>query len=145
VSNETNLITTSMGFRPDGIVNLMETFSLWHTRGMNTPAPSNRYKNYRFYMETCTVNLGNSALEAVNGLLGALPDQKEVPMDPLTSLVTALAAGAAAALQSTVEQVVKDSYAALRSCCKIPHTHRFNNSRIMLIWIIAALLAVNLS
>jgi hypothetical protein len=33
-------------------------------------------------------------------------------MDPLTSLVTALAAGAAAALQSTVEQVVKDGYAA---------------------------------
>jgi hypothetical protein len=35
-------------------------------------------------------------------------------MDPLTSIVTALAAGAAAALQSTVEQVVKDSYAALK-------------------------------
>jgi hypothetical protein len=35
-------------------------------------------------------------------------------MDPLTSLVTALAAGAAAALHSTVEQVVKDSYAALK-------------------------------
>ena len=35
-------------------------------------------------------------------------------MDPLTSLVTALAAGAAAALQSTVEQGVKDSYAALK-------------------------------
>jgi hypothetical protein len=35
-------------------------------------------------------------------------------MDPLTSLVTALAAGAAAALQSTVEQSVKDSYAALK-------------------------------
>jgi hypothetical protein len=35
-------------------------------------------------------------------------------MDPLTSLVTALAAGAAAALQSTVEQVVKDGYAALK-------------------------------
>ena len=35
-------------------------------------------------------------------------------MDPLTSLVTALAAGAAAALQSTVEQVVKDSYAGLK-------------------------------
>jgi hypothetical protein len=33
----------------------------------------------------------------------------------------------------------------LRSCCKIPHAHRFSNSRIMLIWIIAALLAVNLS
>jgi hypothetical protein len=38
----------------------------------------------------------------------------EVPMDPLTSIVTALAAGAAAALQSTVEQVVKDGYAALK-------------------------------
>jgi hypothetical protein len=35
-------------------------------------------------------------------------------MDPLTSLVTALAAGAAAALQSTVEQVVKDNYGALK-------------------------------
>jgi hypothetical protein len=35
-------------------------------------------------------------------------------MDPLTSIVTALTAGAAAALQSTVEQVVKDSYAALK-------------------------------
>ena len=34
-------------------------------------------------------------------------------MDPLTSVVTALAAGAAAALQSTVEQGVKDGYAAL--------------------------------
>jgi hypothetical protein len=34
-------------------------------------------------------------------------------MDPLTSLVTALAAGAAAALQSTVEQGVKDAYTAL--------------------------------
>jgi hypothetical protein len=33
----------------------------------------------------------------------------------------------------------------LRSCCKIPHAHRFNKSRIMLIWIIAALLAVNRS
>jgi hypothetical protein len=39
---------------------------------------------------------------------------KEVLMDPITSLVTALAAGAAAALRSTVEQVVKDSYAALK-------------------------------
>jgi hypothetical protein len=39
---------------------------------------------------------------------------KEAPMDPLTSIATALAAGAAAALQSTVEQVVKDSYAALK-------------------------------
>jgi hypothetical protein len=35
-------------------------------------------------------------------------------MDPLTSLVTALVAGAAAALQSTVEQGVKDGYAALK-------------------------------
>ena len=35
-------------------------------------------------------------------------------MDPLMSLVTALAAGAAAALQSTVEQVVKDGYTALK-------------------------------
>jgi hypothetical protein len=38
----------------------------------------------------------------------------EVPMDPLTSIVTALSAGAAAALQSTVEQVVKDGYTALK-------------------------------
>jgi hypothetical protein len=35
-------------------------------------------------------------------------------MDVLTSLVTALAAGASAALQSTVEQVVKDGYTALK-------------------------------
>src|SRR4030095_5747587 len=35
-------------------------------------------------------------------------------MDPLASIVTALAAGAAAALQSTVEQGVKDGYAALK-------------------------------
>jgi len=35
-------------------------------------------------------------------------------MDALTSLVTALAAGAAAALQPTVEQAVKDSYTALK-------------------------------
>jgi hypothetical protein len=35
-------------------------------------------------------------------------------MDALTSVVTALAAAAAAALQSTVEQTVKDSYAALK-------------------------------
>jgi hypothetical protein len=33
----------------------------------------------------------------------------------------------------------------VRSCCKIPQAHRFNNSRIMLIWIIAALVVVNLS
>jgi hypothetical protein len=36
-------------------------------------------------------------------------------MDPLTSLVTALAAGAAVALQATAEQVVKDSYAGLKA------------------------------
>jgi hypothetical protein len=35
-------------------------------------------------------------------------------MDPLTSLVTALTAGAATALQSTVEQGVKDGYTALK-------------------------------
>jgi len=39
---------------------------------------------------------------------------KEVLIDPLTSVVTALAAGAAAALKPTVEQIVKDSYAALK-------------------------------
>jgi hypothetical protein len=36
-------------------------------------------------------------------------------MDPLTSIVTALAAGAAAALKPTVEQAVKDSYTALKA------------------------------
>jgi hypothetical protein len=35
-------------------------------------------------------------------------------MDPLTSLVTALAAGATTALRPTVEQAVEDSYAALK-------------------------------
>jgi hypothetical protein len=39
---------------------------------------------------------------------------EEMPMDALTSLVTALAAGAAAALKPTVEQAVKDSYSALK-------------------------------
>jgi hypothetical protein len=34
-------------------------------------------------------------------------------MDPLTSLVTALAAGAAVTLKSTVEQAIKDGYTAL--------------------------------
>jgi hypothetical protein len=43
-------------------------------------------------------------------------------MDPLTSLVTALAAGAAAALQSTVEQGVKDSYAALKGLIQRNYT-----------------------
>ena len=38
---------------------------------------------------------------------------KEISTDPLTSLVTALAAGAAAALQSTVAQGVKGGYTAL--------------------------------
>jgi hypothetical protein len=46
----------------------------------------------------------------------------EVPMDPLMSIVTALAAGAAAALQSTVEQVVKDGYAALKSLIQRKYT-----------------------
>jgi succinyl-CoA synthetase beta subunit len=46
----------------------------------------------------------------------------EVPMDPLTSLVTALAAGAAAALKSTVEQAVKDSYAALKKLIQRKYT-----------------------
>ena len=36
-------------------------------------------------------------------------------MDPLTSIVTALAAGAAAGLNSTVAQAVKDGYAALKA------------------------------
>ena len=43
-------------------------------------------------------------------------------MDPLTSLVTALAAGAAAALQSTVEQGVKDGYAALKGLIQRKYT-----------------------
>jgi hypothetical protein len=43
-------------------------------------------------------------------------------MDPLTSIVTALAAGAAAALQSTVEQAVKDSYAALKGLIQRKYT-----------------------
>ena len=43
-------------------------------------------------------------------------------MDPLTSLVTALAAGAAAALQSTVEQGVKDAYAALKGLISRKYT-----------------------
>jgi hypothetical protein len=43
-----------------------------------------------------------------------LTNHKEVPMDPLTSLVTALAAGAAAAVQSTVAQTVKNRYAPLK-------------------------------
>jgi hypothetical protein len=33
----------------------------------------------------------------------------------------------------------------VRSSCKIPHANRFSSSRIMLIWIMAALLTVNLS
>ena len=36
-------------------------------------------------------------------------------MDPLTSIVMALAAGAAAALKPTAEQVIKDSYAGLKA------------------------------
>jgi hypothetical protein len=51
-----------------------------------------------------------------------LLNQKEMPMDPLTSLVTALAAGAAAALQSTVEQSVKDGYAALKGLIQRKYT-----------------------
>jgi flagellar capping protein FliD len=43
-------------------------------------------------------------------------------MDPLTSLVTALAAGAAAALHSTVEQGVKDGYAALKGLIQRKYT-----------------------
>jgi hypothetical protein len=39
----------------------------------------------------------------------------------------------------------QDRLCWVRSCCKIPHAHRFNNSRIILICIIAALLAVNRS
>ena len=43
-------------------------------------------------------------------------------MDALTSLVTALAAGATAALQSTVEQGVKDGYAALKGLIQRKYT-----------------------
>ena len=49
-------------------------------------------------------------------------NQKEVPTDRLTSVVTALAAGAAAALQSTVEQVVKDGYTALKGLIQRKYT-----------------------
>ena len=50
-------------------------------------------------------------------------------------------------LQSNVQNLQSNitTLQPLRSCCKIPHAHRFSNSRIMLIWIIAALLAVNRS
>jgi hypothetical protein len=47
---------------------------------------------------------------------------KEAPMDPLTNLVTALAAGAAVTLQSTVEQGVKDGDAALNERLTRPYT-----------------------
>jgi hypothetical protein len=47
---------------------------------------------------------------------------EEVSMDPLTSLVTALAAGAAAALQSTVEHGVKDGYASLKGLIQRKYT-----------------------
>ncbi len=50
-------------------------------------------------------------------------------MDPLTSLVTALAAGAAAALQSTVEQGVKDGYAAKDSFSRSMPTSTWTSSR----------------
>jgi hypothetical protein len=60
-------------------------------------------------------------LAAAVGLLIIKPE-KEISMDPLTSLVTALAAGAAAALQSTVEQAVKESYAALKELLTRPYT-----------------------
>jgi hypothetical protein len=43
-------------------------------------------------------------------------------MDALTSLVTALAAGAAAALQSTVEQGVKDGYTGLKALIQRKYT-----------------------
>jgi hypothetical protein len=43
-------------------------------------------------------------------------------MDPLTSIVTALAAGAAAALQSSVEQAVKDGYTALKTLIQRKYT-----------------------
>jgi|SRR6266850_327072 len=43
-------------------------------------------------------------------------------MDPLTSLVTALATGAAAALKSTVEQAVKDGYDALKKLIQRKYT-----------------------
>jgi hypothetical protein len=43
-------------------------------------------------------------------------------MDLLTSIVTALAAGASAALKPTVEQAVKDSYAALKGLIQRKYT-----------------------
>ena len=37
--------------RRKGFVNLLEASPLWHTRGMKTPASSNRYKHHRFPTE----------------------------------------------------------------------------------------------
>jgi hypothetical protein len=34
-----------------GFVNVLEASLLWHTRGLNTPASANRYKNHRFPVE----------------------------------------------------------------------------------------------
>jgi hypothetical protein len=44
-------------------------------------------------------------------------------MDPLASIVTALAAGAAAGLNPTVAQAVKDGYAALKGLIQQKYTH----------------------
>ncbi len=42
-------------------------------------------------------------------------NEKEVKMDPITTIVTAVAAGAAAAAKETVGQAVKDGYAGLKA------------------------------
>jgi hypothetical protein len=45
--------------REGGFVNLLEAFPLWHTRGMNTPAAFNRYKNHRFPAEIICLSYRN--------------------------------------------------------------------------------------
>jgi hypothetical protein len=42
-------------------------------------------------------------------------DRKEEPVEPITAIVTALALGAAAGLKGTMEQLITDSYTALKT------------------------------
>jgi len=44
-------------------------------------------------------------------------------MDPVTSIVTALVSGAAAGLQPTVTQAIKDGYASLKALLKRKYAH----------------------
>ena len=62
---------------------------------------------------------------------------------PGKSLISNMQDERSTALQKYLDIFVGER--SLRSCCKIPHASRFSNSRIMLIWIIAALLTVSLS